>query len=110
MKDEPLILKGFEPLRDFTPPHMVQIPLEEYRKYIEATIKGPTVEIPLEEYNRLKNVEVNHYSEIDNLRHMNQELAEEIRFREDVKTQIERAIDRALKGLNVTDSDTRERR
>lgn len=36
--------------KDVVPPHMVQIPLEEYRRYIESTIKGQTVEISLEEY------------------------------------------------------------
>lgn len=43
-------MENFVTLKDFTPPHMVQIPLEEYRRYIESTIKGQTVEISLEEY------------------------------------------------------------
>lgn len=40
--------------KDVVPQHMVQIPLEEYRRYIESTIKGPTVEISLEEYEMLR--------------------------------------------------------
>ena len=41
-------LKTEEPLRILArPDNMVQIPLSEYKRYIEDTIKGPTVEIPL---------------------------------------------------------------
>ena len=41
-------LETEEPLRIFArPDNMVQIPLSEYKRYIEDTIKGPTVEIPL---------------------------------------------------------------
>lgn len=32
----------------------VNIPLDEYRAFIEWKVKGSTVEIPLEEYNNLK--------------------------------------------------------
>lgn len=34
--------------------NMVQIPIEEYKKYIEFTLKGPTVELTLKEYTSLK--------------------------------------------------------
>lgn len=32
----------------------VEVPLDEYKAFIEWKIKGPTVEIPLEEYDRLR--------------------------------------------------------
>lgn len=32
----------------------VEIPLDEYKAFIEYKVKGPTVEIPLEEYDRLR--------------------------------------------------------
>lgn len=48
-------LKTEEPLRILArPDNMVQIPLSEYKRYIEDTIKGPTVEIPLSEYISLR--------------------------------------------------------
>ena len=55
-------LETEEPLRIFArPDNMVQIPLSEYKRYIEDTIKGPTVEIPLSEYMSLR-------EEVGNLR------------------------------------------
>lgn len=32
----------------------VEIPLEEYRAFIEFKVKGPTVEVPLQQYEELK--------------------------------------------------------
>lgn len=32
----------------------VEVPLDEYKAFLEWQFKGPTVEIPLEEYNRLR--------------------------------------------------------
>lgn len=105
--NETVVLKGFEPLRDSTPPHMVQIPLEEYRRYIEAALKGPTVEIPLNEYDRLREMELRQQDHIYRLEFDNQELKEEINRRADIKEQIEQATKRIITELKVTDSDTR---
>lgn len=100
---ETVLLKGFEPLRDSVPPHMVQIPMEEYRRYIETTLKGPTVENPLNEYDRLREMELRQQDHNYRLEFENQELREELNRREDIKTQ----IDRVITELKVSDSDTR---
>lgn len=49
---ETMILGGWNPQIKAFP--TVEIPLDEYKAFIEFKVKGPTVEIPLEEYNRLK--------------------------------------------------------
>lgn len=51
-KQETTILGGWNPQIKAFP--TVEIPLDEYKAFIEFKVKGPTVEIPLEEYNRLK--------------------------------------------------------
>lgn len=104
---ETVELKGFKPLWDCVPSHMVQIPLEEYRRYIEVNSKGPTVEIPLNEYDRLREMELRQHDKIYRLEFENQELREELNRREDIKTQIEQATERIITELKVTDSDTR---
>lgn len=70
---------NFVALKDFTPPHMVQIPLEEYRRYIESTIKGPTVEISLEEY--------------ESLRGHNRELQDRLAYAESRINELKRELD-----------------
>lgn len=104
--NETVTLKGFEPLRDSVAPHMVQIPLEEYRKYIEATLKGPTVEISLNEYNRLKEMELRQQDHVYRLEFENRELRKELGHREDIKVQTDRAIQRIITELKVSGSDT----
>ena len=98
--------------KGIVPPHMVQIPLEEYRRYIESTIKGPTVEIPLEEYNRLKmeNEDLRH--ELERWDFENRELRMEIDKRADVASLIRQEYGRIIEEVKrlVTDSDTRENR
>lgn len=87
----------FVKLKSYTPPHMVQIPLEEYRQYIESTIKGPTVEIPLEEY--------------DSLRMENMELQDKVRQAEavimELRGELERQQDRQEEIDEHTDVVTR---
>lgn len=111
-----------EPLKElvgwngFTPPHMVQIPLEEYRRYIEATIKGPTVEIALEEYNRLKEENTRLHGDIIQLDFENRELREEINRRTEIKEAVQQEAGKitellktvALKVNLVSDSVTRK--
>lgn len=111
-----------EPLKDlvgwkgFTPPHMVQIPLEEYRRYIEATIKGPTVEIALEEYNRLREENTRLRGDIIRLDFENRELREEINRRTEIKEAVQQEAGKitellktvALKVNLVPDSVTRK--
>lgn len=91
------------------PPHMVQIPLEEYRRYIESTIKGPTVEIPLEEYNRLKMENEGLRNELERRVFENGELRKEINKRAEVERLISQECSRVIEEVKriVTDSDTR---
>lgn len=85
-------LKGFTPLTPLTLPHMVQIPLEEYRRYIESTIKGPTVEIPLEEYDRLRTE--------------NMELQDRVRQAERVISELQGELERQRDRQEEIDSHT----
>lgn len=94
--------------KEFTPPHMVQIPLEEYRKYIESTIKGPTVEISLVDYNYLKEDREMLRHRVGELEHQVRDMEKEIDRRVDTKTQIDQAIQRIIMELKVTESDTKK--
>lgn len=96
-------LKSFEML---TPTHRVEIPLEEYKRYIESTIKGPTVEIPLGEYDRLREKEIEQERQIIDLRYQVDDLMQEVNKRADVKAQIDQAFHEMRKLINVTESDT----
>lgn len=80
-------LKGWQ---EYTPPHMVQIPLEEYRKYIESNIKGPTVEIALQEYDRLKEENLHLQENVWNLENRIRELESELGKREQIADILER--------------------
>lgn len=96
--------------KGIVPPHMVQIPLEEYRRYIESTIKGPTVEIPLEEYNGLKMENEGLRRDLERRDFENRELRMEIEKRADVESLIKQEYGRIIEEVKrvVTDSDTRE--
>lgn len=103
-------------LKDYTPPHMVQIPLEEYRRYIEATIKGPTVEIALGEYNELKEDNTRLQRDLIRLEFENEELRQEINRRAEVKEAVQQETSRITELLKtvllkvnlVSDSVTRK--
>lgn len=101
-------VKAFQDL--FVPPHMVQIPLEEYRRYIESMIKGPTVEIPLEEYTRLKMENESLRHELGKRDFENRELRTEINKRADAESLISQECGRIVEEIKriVTDSDTKE--
>jgi len=96
--------------KGIVPPHMVQIPLEEYRRYIESTIKGPTVEISLEEYNGLKMENEGLRRDLERRDFENRELRMEIEKRADVESLIKQEYGRIIEEVKrvVTDSDTRE--
>lgn len=98
-------LKGWQ---GYTPPHMVQIPLEEYRRYIESNIKGPTVEIAIEEYDRLRFTAEEIKRDMEMLRQENIELRAEIERRESITGVIKRETEKVIAEIkrNVTDSDT----
>ena len=112
-------LKGWQ---GYTPPHMVQIPLEEYRKYIESNIKGPTVEIALQEYDRLKEENLHLQDNVWNLENRIRELEIELGKREQIADILERITGAIAKDMGnvkwdilnkveevkkiVTDSDT----
>ena len=112
-------LKGWQ---GYTPPHMVQIPLEEYRKYIESNIKGPTVEIALQEYDRLKEENLHLQENVWNLENRIRELEIELGKREQIADILERITGAIAKDMGnvkwdilnkveevkkiVTDSDT----
>ena len=112
-------LKGWQ---GYTPPHMVQIPLEEYRKYIESNIKGPTVEIALQEYDRLKEENLHLQENVWNLENRIRELESELGKREQIADILERITGAIVKDMGnvkwdilnkveevkkiVTDSDT----
>lgn len=112
-------LKGWQ---GYTPPHMVQIPLEEYRKYIESNIKGPTVEIALQEYDRLKEENLHLQENVWNLENRIRELEIELGEREQIADILERITGAIAKDMGnvkwdilnkveevkkiVTDSDT----
>ena len=112
-------LKGWQ---GYTPPHMVQIPLEEYRKYIESNIKGPTVEIALQEYDRLKKENLHLQENVWNLENRIRELESELGKREQIADILERITGAIAKDMGnvkwdilnkveevkkiVTDSDT----
>ena len=102
-----------EPLRLFVPPHMVQIPLEEYKRYVEAQLKGPTVEISLMEYDRLKEENQRLQSEVIQLQFERQDLMQEVNRGADVTQTIQQGIERIkreiLEPVNVTESDTKNR-
>lgn len=96
--------------KGIVPPHMVQIPLEEYRRYIESTIKGQTVEIPLEEYDRLRMENESLRRDLERQHFENRELSIEINKRADVASLIRQEYGRIIEEVKrlVTDSDTRE--
>lgn len=112
-------LKGWQ---GYTPPHMVQIPLEEYRKYIESNIKGATVEIALQEYDRLKEENLHLQENVWNLENRIRELESELGKREQIADILERITGAIAKDMGnvkwdilnkveevkkiVTDSDT----
>lgn len=112
-------LKGWQ---GYTPPHMVQIPLEEYRRYIESNIKGPTVEIALQEYDRLKEENLHLQENVWNLKNRIRELESELGKREQIADILERITGAIAKDMGnvkwdilnkveevkkiVTDSDT----
>ena len=112
-------LKGWQ---GYTPTHMVQIPLEEYRKYIESNIKGPTVEIALQEYDRLKEENLHLQENVWNLENRIRELESELGKREQIADILERITGAIAKDMGnvkwdilnkveevkkiVTDSDT----
>lgn len=87
--------------QEFIPPHMVQIPLEEYRRYIEATIKGSTVEIPLEEYSRLKEENTRLRGNIIGLEFENKDFMEEINRRAELKTVVQQETGRITELLKT---------
>ena len=106
----------------FTPPHMVQIPLEEYRRYIENNIEGPTVKIALQEYNRLRDENLHLKENVWNLESRLRELESELSKREQIADILERITGAIAKDMGnvkwdilnkveevkkiVTDSDT----
>lgn len=74
----------------FTPPHMVQIPIEEYRRYIENNIEGPTVKIALQEYDRLRDENLHLKENVWNLESRIRELESELSKREQIAYILER--------------------
>lgn len=49
---ETVVLNGWnQPIKAFP---TVEIPLDEYKAFIEFKVKGPTIEIPLQQYEELK--------------------------------------------------------
>lgn len=106
----------------FTPPHMVQIPLEEYRRYIENNIEGPTVKIALQEYDRLRDENLHLKENVWNLESRLRELESELSKREQIADILERITGAIAKDMGnvkwdilnkveevkkiVTDSDT----
>ena len=112
LKEAAWMHNGIDEPERYVPPHMVQIPLEEYRRYIESTIKGPTVEIPLEEYNRLKTENEDLLDELKRKDLENGKLRTEINKRAEVENLISRECSRVIEEVKklVTDSDTREKK
>lgn len=96
-----MLQPGAVELRDYAPPHMVQIPLEEYRRYIEATIKGPTVEIALEEYNRIKEENTRLQRDVLRLEFENRDFMEEINRRAEIKGVVEQEAGRITELLKM---------
>lgn len=92
----------------------MEIPLDEYKAFIEFKVKGPTVEIALEEYNRLKTSEEQARYEFEMLKQENAELKAELSHRQEVKlaimkqkSEIEEEIKTVLSKIeNVSDSVT----
>lgn len=92
----------------------VEIPLDEYRAFIEFKVKGPTVEISLEEYNRIKTGEEQARYEFEMLKRENAELKAELNHRQEVeltitkqKSEIKEEIKTVLSKIeNVSDSVT----
>jgi hypothetical protein len=80
-------LQAVEEIKEYVPPRMVQIPLEEYRAYIESTIKGPTVEITLQEYNELRETNISMQHKIWELEGQIENLENQIENRNDLDEQ-----------------------
>jgi hypothetical protein len=80
-------LQAVEEIKEYVPPRMVQIPLEEYRAYIESTIKGPTVEITLQEYNELRETNTSMKHKIWELEGQIENLESKIENRNDLDEQ-----------------------
>ena len=100
-------LKTEEPLRILARPDMVQIPLSEYKRYIEDTIKGPTVEIPLSEYISLREEVGNLRITVERLDRENMEMRSKERVNREVTNIVENAEKRILEEIKkVTESDT----
>lgn len=101
-------LKTEEPLRILArPDNMVQIPLSEYKRYIEDTIKDPTVEIPLSEYMSLREEVGNLRITVERLDRENMEMRSKERVNREVTNIVENAEKRILEEIKkVTESDT----
>lgn len=101
-------LKTEEPLRILArPDNMVQIPLSEYKRYIEDTIKDPTVEIPLSEYISLREEVGNLRITVERLDRENMEMRSKERVNREVTNIVENAEKRILEEIKkVTESDT----
>lgn len=104
-------LETEELLRIFArPDNMVQIPLSEYKRYIEDTIKGPTVEIPLSEYMSLREEMENLRITVERLDRENMEMRSKERVNREVTNIVENAEKRILEEIKkVTESDTLRR-
>lgn len=111
-KEDTVILGGWnQQIKTFP---TVEIPLDEYRAFVEFKVKGPTVEISLEEYNRLKTGEEQARYEFEMLKQENVELKAELSHRQEVKltiikqkSEIEEEIKTVLSKIkNVSDSVT----
>lgn len=111
-KEDTVILGGWnQQIKTFP---TVEIPLDEYKEFIEFKVKGQTVEIALEEYNRLKTSEEQARYKFEMLKQENAELKAELSHRQEVKlaimkqkSEIEEEIKTVLSKIkNVSDSVT----
>lgn len=53
-------------------PGYVAVPLDEYKRFLEFQLKGPTMEIPVEEYRRLTEENAAIRQELENVRRENE--------------------------------------
>lgn len=75
------ILDGFSPI-EIVP--TVNIPLDEYKAFIEFQVKGPIAEIPLQEYNELKENNMRMQEEIFYLKDKIKNLEHELEKRDTI--------------------------
>ncbi|TGY93420.1 hypothetical protein E5329_18550 [Petralouisia muris] len=88
---ETVVLNGWnQPIKAFP---TVEIPLDEYKAFVEFNVKGPTVEIPLQQYEELKEDNMRMQGKIWDLENQIRDLEYKLEGERDRKREIDKHTD-----------------